>query len=161
MNVTIRSMKNEDIQSVQHVAKTSWNTTYEGIIPAEIQRNFINTAYSNEMLTKRLINTVFLVAEIDGEIIGFINFTHLKSDTKVELGAIYLYKDYQGKGIGTSLLNEGITFFPNLKKVYVNVEKDNEVGLAFYKAKGFIIETEYDDLFDGHILKTIRLTLDL
>lgn len=161
MNVTIRNMNNEDIQSVQHVAKTSWNTTYEGIIPLEIQGNFINTAYSNEMLKKRVVNTVFLVAEIDGEIIGFINFTPLKSDTKVELAAFYLYKEFQGKGIGTTLLHEGIAFFPNVKKVYVNVEKDNKVGLFFYKAKGFTIETEYDDLFDGHLLKTIRMVLNL
>ncbi|WP_264191661.1 GNAT family N-acetyltransferase [Metabacillus litoralis] len=154
-------MTKQDIQSVQRVAKTSWNTTYEGIIPVEIQENFIHTAYSDEMLEKRLLNTVFLVAEIDGEIIGFVNFIPLKNESKVELGAIYLYKEYQEKGIGTALLDEGIKLFPNVKKVYVNVEKENESGLSFYKARGFVIETEYDDLFDGHMLKTVRMILHL
>nr|WP_226671367.1 GNAT family N-acetyltransferase [Metabacillus litoralis] len=161
MNINVRSMTKQDIQSVQRVAKTSWNTTYEGIIPVEIQENFIHTAYSDEMLEKRLLNTVFLVAEIDGEIIGFVNFIPLKNESKVELGAIYLYKEYQEKGIGTALLDEGIKLFPNVKKVYVNVEKENESGLSFYKARGFVIETEYDDLFDGHMLKTVRMILHL
>lgn len=37
MNYTIRQMQLEDIPQVQHVAKTSWNHTYRGIIPIEIQ----------------------------------------------------------------------------------------------------------------------------
>jgi hypothetical protein len=47
------------------------------------------------------------------------------------------------------------------KKIYTNVEKDNLIGSAFYKAKGFIVFSEFDDDFKGHLLKTVRLVLDM
>ncbi|MCM3164811.1 GNAT family N-acetyltransferase [Metabacillus litoralis] len=160
MTIAIRKMNEGDIEQVQHVARSSWRTTYNGIIPDSTQENFVATAYSSEMLFKRLNETLFLVAEEEGEIIGFANFTPLKDERKVELGAIYLYEDYQGKGIGTDLLNAGIQHLNDVKKIYVNVEKENLAGVNFYKSKGFIIETEYEDLFDGHVLQTVRMVLD-
>lgn len=48
MNYKIREMLKEDIKQVQDVAKISWNATYEGIIPVEIQENFLNGAYSDD-----------------------------------------------------------------------------------------------------------------
>ena len=33
MEFKIRKMKKKDIRQVQQIAKTSWNHTYEGIIP--------------------------------------------------------------------------------------------------------------------------------
>jgi ribosomal protein S18 acetylase RimI-like enzyme len=161
MTLAIRKMNEDDIEKVQHVARSSWNTTYKGIIPDTIQDNFVSTAYSTGMLIKRLNETLFLVAERNNEIIGFANFTPLKDERKVELGAIYLYEGYQGKGIGTDLLQAGIDQLKNVKKIYVNVEKENEAGVSFYKSRGFRIETEYEDLFDGHILQTVRMVLEV
>ncbi|MNY41495.1 Mycothiol acetyltransferase [compost metagenome] len=79
----------------------------------------------------------------------------------MELSAIYLEPEYQGKGIGSALLQEGIIHSAGAKEVYVNVERDNEVGRQFYEAKKFIKVTEFDDEFDGHILKTLRMVLNL
>lgn len=45
MECTIREMQMADIQQVQQVAKTSWNNTYEEIIPFEIQESFLKSAY--------------------------------------------------------------------------------------------------------------------
>ncbi len=42
LNVTIRKMDKEDIRQVQNVAKKSWHTTYEGIIPYNVQQSYIN-----------------------------------------------------------------------------------------------------------------------
>ncbi|MGQ4669116.1 GNAT family N-acetyltransferase, partial [Metabacillus halosaccharovorans] len=71
-----------------------------------------------------------------------------------------LYEEYQGNGIGTELLKTGLEELQYLKKMYVNVEKDNQSAVSFYKSKGFMIETEYDDVFDGHTLKTVRMMLE-
>ncbi|RHW43268.1 GNAT family N-acetyltransferase [Neobacillus notoginsengisoli] len=159
MKFIIRKMKPEDTKQVQQVAKTSWNATYEGIIPQNIQERFLKSAYNDEMMERRLEHSLMLVAEEDGKIVGFANFSKVREGGKVELAAIYLYPEFQGKGIGTALLNEGIARLEGIEELYINVERDNVIGKTFYEAKGFETVEEFDDDFDGHILKTIRMVL--
>lgn len=159
MEFTIRKTKYEDIKQVQNVAKTTWNATYEGIIPLEVQETFLKTAYNNEAMKQRLEGSNLFVAEIEGKVVGFANYSPVNKDGKVELGAIYIYPEQQGKGIGSALLQKGIEDLAGVKEIYINVEKDNKIGKAFYEAKGFEVVKEFDDAFDGHILKTVRMVL--
>ncbi|MFD2655992.1 GNAT family N-acetyltransferase [Gracilibacillus thailandensis] len=159
MTLTIRNMEYGDIKQVQIIARTSWFATYQGIIPTEIQKKFLASAYSEEMMKKRLENSILLVAEMEEQLVGFANFSTVKNNGEVELHAIYLMPAYQGKGIGTSLLDKGIQKLQAVKEIYVDVEKENSIGRHFYDAKGFQEVEEFDDNFDGHILKTIRMVL--
>jgi ribosomal protein S18 acetylase RimI-like enzyme len=159
MSFVIREMVKDDIKQVQDVAKKSWNATYEGIIPHQIQENFLRAAYNDEMMEKRLNESIIFVAEMENKIVGFANFTQVNSEGQSELSAIYLYQDCQGEGIGTALLQRGIDELQNLKEVYIDVEKENTIGKTFYDSKGFKTVKEYDDNFDGHILKTVRMRL--
>ncbi|QHJ71362.1 GNAT family N-acetyltransferase [Planococcus halotolerans] len=161
MDFQIRNMKPEDIKDVQHVAKMSWNDTYEGIIPAHIQENFLNSAYSDEMMMRRLDVSSLYVAEAEAQIVSFANFSTVKEEGKVELGAIYLLPEFQGKGVGTALLNEGIKNAQNASKVFINVEKENETGVTFYKAKNFKTLSEFEDDLEGHITIMVRMVKDL
>ncbi|WP_199860687.1 GNAT family N-acetyltransferase [Oceanobacillus damuensis] len=161
MSFLIRKMTKEDTKKVQDVAQKSWNTTYEGIIPSEIQENFLNAAYSDEMMEKRLNSSLLLVAEVENSLVGFANYSPVKNECEVELGAIYIYPEHQGKGIGTALLQEGIKILEGVREIYINVEKENKIGKTFYEAKGFKIVQEFDDDFDGHILKTVRMVLEV
>ena len=159
MEFIIREMQMKDIPQVQQIAKTSWNSTYQGIIPLEIQESFLKAAYNDEMMQSRLDNSFIWVSETNGKIIGFANFSPIKEDGKTELVAIYLNPEYQSKGIGTALLNEGIKKIEGVNEIFINVEKDNAIGTTFYKAKGFKVVSEFDDDFDGHTLKTVRMVL--
>ena len=159
MNYSIRTMALDDIPQVQNVAKASWNHTYEGIIPRDIQDNFLKSAYNDEMMKRRLEHSYLYVSEIDGKIVGFANFSPVKKHGEVELGAIYLLPEYQGKGIGTALLREGLHQLEGVNEVYINVERENHIGRNFYDAKGFTVVSEFDDNFDGHILKTVQMIL--
>ncbi|WNS73557.1 GNAT family N-acetyltransferase [Bacillus sp. DTU_2020_1000418_1_SI_GHA_SEK_038] len=159
MKYSIRIMTLDDIPQVQNVAKSSWNHTYEGIIPRDIQDNFLKSAYNYEMMKRRLEHSYLYVSEIDGKIVGFANFSPVKEHGEIELGAIYLLPEYQGKGIGTALLREGLHLIEGINEVYINVERDNHIGKNFYDAKGFTVVSEFDDNFDGHILKTVRMVL--
>ncbi|MFS0824705.1 N-acetyltransferase family protein [Bacillus sp. 1P02SD] len=161
MNFSIRKMHHEDTKQVQDVAKTTWNATYEGIIPLEVQNNFLKSAYNDERMKQRLERSFIFVAEVDGRVVGFANFSPVSGDGKVELGSIYLYPEYQGKGIGSALLQQGIKDLDGVKEIYINVEKDNKIGKTFYEAKEFEIVKEFDDEFDGHILKTVRMALKI
>ena len=159
MAMNIRKMKYEDITQVQSIAKTTWHATYEGIIPLEIQNNFLQSAYNDDRMKQRLERSLLYVAEGDGEVVGFANYSQVSEDGKVELGAIYLYPEFQGKGIGSALLQEAIRNIEGMKEIYINVEKDNKIGMNFYEAKGFEIVEEFDDVLDGHILKTVRMVM--
>lgn len=161
MNFTIRKMRNEDIKQVQSIAKKSWNATYEGIIPETIQNNFLLMAYSDEMMKHRLNHSFIYVAETGSELAGFVNFTPVDEKGLSELSAIYLDPDCQNRGIGTALLNEGIHNIEGLKEIRLEVEKENKIGMSFYKAKGFDVVEEYDEDFDGHNLKTVIMKLDI
>lgn len=159
MSFVIREMLKEDIKQVQDVAEKSWHSTYDGIIPRNIQENFLKAAYSDEMMENRLKGSFIFVAEMENKVVGFANFTRVNDEGKSELSAIYLYPDLQARGIGTALLQKGIEKLHNVKEIYIDVEKENKIGKTFYKAKGFKIIKEYEDNFDGHILKTVQMCL--
>jgi len=159
MEFIIRKMQIEDILQVQQVAKISWNSTYQGIIPLGIQESFLSAAYNDEMMQSRLENSFIWVSEVHGKIVGFANFSPVNEEGETELAAIYLNPDYQNKGIGTALLNEGVNNLEGVNEIFINVEKDNTIGTTFYQAKGFKVVSEFDDDFDGHILKTVRMVL--
>lgn len=161
MGLIIRDMTQEDVAHVQTIARESWKKTYEGIIPAKIQENFLNAAYSDVMMKKRLNHSILFVAERDSKIVGFANYSQMNDEGQIELSAIYLSPHDQGKGIGTALLQKGIDEIDGMKQIYIDVEEKNTIGKTFYEAKGFKVINKYDDNFDGHILKTCRMVLTI
>lgn len=154
----ISSMTISEIQQVQEIATIAWHTTYEGLIALDVQNNYLKLAYNEEMLFKRCTSTPFYVAKIDNKTVGFANFTNRRENGDVELAAIYLHPNYQNQGIGSALLNYGIEQIQPAR-VWINVEAENEIGKRFYLAKGFEFIEEFDDLFEGYLLKTIRMAL--
>lgn len=155
--IKIRHMEEKDIRAIQEIAINTWHATYEGIIPLEVQNNFLKVAYNESRLNTRINNSLFLVAERDGILIGFANFSNSKENGKAELVAIYINPTSQGNGVGTLLIQHAINKLQGVKEIFVCVEKDNTIGRTFYQSKGFETIEEFDDNFDGHILKTVRM----
>ena len=161
MDVIVRHMQEKDIQQVQQVAQTSWHDTYADIVSFEARDSFLQAAYNESVMQNRMENSFFHVAEVKGEIVGFANFTPVTEEGKTELAAIYLYPEQQGRGIGTALLDEGLHHIKGVKEVMVDVEKENEKGNTFYKARGFEVVDEFEENFAGSILKTVRMGLKI
>ncbi|QUR94471.1 GNAT family N-acetyltransferase [Macrococcoides canis] len=161
MNYKIRNMTEDDISKIQHIAKLSWHDTYEGIIPRHIQENFLDIAYSTSMLEKRLAMTHMYVAEYSGKVTGFANFSKPDDQHISELTAIYILPDYQRLGIGLALLEYGISTLEQIRNIDVIVEKANFKGYNFYKKLGFEVLDEFEEDFDGHMLKSIKMRLKL
>ena len=160
MTIKIRNMQLTDIEAVENVATKSWHATYEGIIPQHIQDRFLAMAYSKEMLKQRCEKTPIYVATERENIIGFANFSNVKKDGEVELSAIYLLPEVWGKGIGSQLLAYGIEQL-SPSAIYINVEAENKVGKQFYIARNFQVVEQFEEDFEGHMLKTTRMVLKL
>ncbi|MGM0845212.1 MAG: N-acetyltransferase family protein [Bacillota bacterium] len=159
MNYSIREMKLADIPEVQKVAEISWNNTYKDLIPVDVQQRFIVSSYNDNMMKKRLEGSYLYIAEANDRITGFANFSKVKEDGEVELGAIYLLPEHQGRGAGTRLLAKGAESITGIKKIYINVEKANQKGVDFYLSKGFREVSEFEDDLFGHVTKMKRMVL--
>ncbi|WP_235932379.1 hypothetical protein [Priestia flexa] len=49
----------------------------------------------------------------------------------------------------------------HVKKVIVHVERENQSGMSFYRTQGFTVTDEFDEDFDGHLLQTVQMTLQI
>lgn len=159
MNVLIRKAGVKDIKAIQDIAYVTWHHTYSGLIPESIQDKFLEQAYSEEFMAKRLDQSLLLVAEKDEKVIGFAN-AFQKAET-AELSAIYIYPDYQGEGIGTQLLGRLLDHLKPVVRLNVEVEKGNISGEKFYEKNDFQLLEEYEDDLFGHPLQTKKLVLNV
>jgi GNAT superfamily N-acetyltransferase len=162
MATVIRRATFNDIGDIQMIAKITWAQTYQQIIPLGIQEAFLQKNYSDVAMRNRLDRSVVLVAESDGDIIGFANFFRSEQNAEeAELGAIYILPEVQSKGAGGKLLKAGIEELGRVNRLFVVVEKDNIIGCRFYNSQGFVSVNEFEEQLDGHILKLIKMVLEI
>ena len=157
--VEVRDAGIDDAREIQRVARTTWDHTYRESIPASVRAEFISQAYSRYVLRRRLESNVFLVAAEGEEILGFADFRSL-SETEVELSAIYVLPEMQGRGIGARLLEEGIGRFPPRTSFVLRVERDNTQAQRFYEAHGFRRAGHHKDAFYGHEVHEVEMVLE-
>ncbi|RLI45372.1 hypothetical protein DRO61_10670 [Candidatus Bathyarchaeota archaeon] len=89
------------------------------------------------------VNSHILVAEIEGMVAGFVNFTTRKTILHRGLSGLIdeliVAKSYRGKGIGKQLLSSAIEKSRQLGccEVEVSTEKTNIKAKEFYRQYGF------------------------
>ncbi|MFD1737817.1 GNAT family N-acetyltransferase [Bacillus salitolerans] len=128
-------------------------------------------AYIDEEGFKNLIqedtespNNLFLVAEIDGKLVGFARCEGSKLKRmahKVEFGVCVL-KDYWGYGIGKTFLRECIHWADTngIQKITLSVLETNEKAIRLYEKLGFEVEGVLKNdkkLSDGRYYHTILM----
>ena len=79
-------------------------------------------AFYNETLVSFILGDLFIIEK--------------KSEYEILL--IYVCKDFRKKGLGTELLNKIEKNNTRLKKIYLEVSKNNSMGISFYKKMKFI-----------------------
>ncbi|WP_346014177.1 GNAT family N-acetyltransferase [Sporosarcina sp. E16_8] len=104
----IRKAEIEDAAGIAKVHVDSWRTTYKGIVPDTFLDNL---SYEQRELTwEKGINenNVYIAENENGQVIGFSTGGKERTGKYEafigELYAIYILKEYQGKGIGRLLV---------------------------------------------------------
>lgn len=159
VEVEIRTAESDDVSVVQRVARTTWYHTYRDSIPERVREEFVGQAYSHDSLRQRIESNVFIVALQDGRIVGFADFRPL-SKTHVELAAIYVLPEMQGRGIGTRLLRAGVERFPSGTTFVLRVERDNAPAQRFYETHGFRKSGEFTEELFEHQVHDVEMVLD-
>ena len=151
MNLLIRIAKEDDAEKLlkiysYYVKNTA--ITFEQKVPSLEE-------FSNR-IKETLINYPYLVAIVDGKIIGYIYASRFRTRESYICSAatsIYIEKSYQRKGIGKKLYSElcNILLKQNITNVYAGaadpIEEDEYLthnSEYFHKSMGFEIVAKYN-----------------
>ncbi|ALN77910.1 MULTISPECIES: GNAT family N-acetyltransferase [Staphylococcus] len=138
----VRIATPKDVIGIRDVATKAWYNTYLDIYAASTVNALLAASYNESHLLKRLEDQLFLVAIEDGDVVGFANFI---SGTELYLSAHYVRPHSQRKGFGRLLLEQGFAHFKGqYDAVYLEVDTQNERGVAFYEKEGFEIIRTYE-----------------
>lgn len=143
--LVIRKAVREDASNIIDYTKTVFGeTTYLTRTPEE----FLVSVEEEEQLieeTNKKNNCIFLVAEVDNEIVGTLTFSASSSQRTRHIGefGMSVKKAYWGLGVGSNLMTYLIEWAKETKiirKINLKVREDNIRALALYEKFGFKTE---------------------
>lgn len=152
----IRLMTSKDSVHVQQIARKTWSTTYNDILPEKTQKDFIEKSYSTAMLLKRMEKTNVLIIECDDQPIGFANFTYRDEDGDSELTDMYILPAYQKSGHGANLFSAILAMLQDARQLAVYVDFHNTIGRSFYEKQGFELVDVFEEYFEGYPVETVQ-----
>lgn len=121
----MRKFRREDIDAIRRLAEVSFNTESD--------------KYWSVIGALRAPRT--LVAEINKQIVGVIEFESYRLPTSIEghIWYIFVHPEYQGKGIGTELLRnaEIIMANENAARFWALTGADNIKARRFFEKNGY------------------------
>jgi ribosomal protein S18 acetylase RimI-like enzyme len=104
---------------------------------------------------------MFLAWE-DERVVGFAATKRIDIDT-VELAGIIVLPACAGRGVGTELVHEALraTKGESYRSMIVRTETTNDSALAFYEARGFVLERTTIEHIDNISVEVWELSHDL
>lgn len=161
MNSTMQSQANElpvtieravpgDAATICDIRDQAWIAAYPnpelGITAEDIKVNaqglhgeFVprRIAYlQKEIAAEDGINQVTFVAKVDGKVVGYVAPRH-DADGHRMISMIYVLPEYQGKGIGSKLLQRALDWFGHDQDIFLEVVSYNQSAIHFYEKFGF------------------------
>lgn len=141
MAFVVRRGGARDVSRVSDLLKVCWHATYDRMLGEHQSTRQGRHVYSKFSLGYFIVQSLVsrastvLLATHDGMPIGLA--TAQPDGAEVILYGLYVHPDWQGKGIGSALLDAVIAGHPEAKAIRLEVLKDNAAAIAWYQAKGF------------------------
>ncbi|CVK47219.1 acetyltransferase%2C gnat family [Streptococcus pneumoniae] len=100
-----------------------------------------------------------MIAIGDLKVVGFISYGNFRDETiqAGEIIALYVLKDYYGKGIAQKLMKTALTALNRFSEIFLWVLKDNKRAIAFYQKMGFTFDGQEKMLELGKPIKEKRM----
>ncbi|KEQ19695.1 GNAT family N-acetyltransferase [Endozoicomonas numazuensis] len=130
----IRNAHLDDSGKLAAIGYTVWVTTYakEGIRDSFL--NFLANEFSNEHMQERIKKNQVLVVESGEHLCGYSVMEQPETGKKCELITFYLLPEFQGKGLGKTLLEAVKQQAP--EGLWLSCYEGNKQALSFYKKQG-------------------------
>lgn len=136
---TIERATVEDVGTIKQVLSETWVATYAGHLSRSTIEQVTTRWHDPELLRSQIgkPGDYFAVAKKDGTIVGLITLVALNRD-ELFLSRLYVLPAYQGKGVGSRLLDSAIASYPDATVIRLEVEQHNAQGHAYWLGRKFV-----------------------
>lgn len=137
-----RPFEEDDLYRVLRLANDALGEDYDGGM-------FLHFA--------RLYPDGFIVAEVEGEIIGFV-MGSIQKAYEARILALAVDEEYRRQGIGTRLTEQFLANFRDhgVERVTLEVRVSNQAAIEMYRELGFtpesVVEAYYGDDEDAYVM---------
>ena len=157
MKIIIKTMETpEEIEGKSLVHWQTWREAYDDLLPAEFQETM--TLDKRRFLSQKYPENT-LIAMDGKKVVGFISYGNF-CDEAIQAGeiiALYVLKDYYGKGVSEQLVHAAFVALDQFSEIYLWVLKDNKRAIAFYQKMGFTFDGQEQILKLGKPVKELRM----
>lgn len=157
MDITIKSMEtSEEIEMKSRVHWQTWREAYDEILPAEFQEQM--TLDKCRFYSQKYPENT-LIASDDAKVVGFVSYGDFQDSATIagEIFALYVLKDYYGKGVGQQLMQAAFAALDAYQEIVVWVLEDNKRAIAFYEKMGFVFDGQEKVIDLGKAVKEKRM----
>lgn len=157
MVITVKQMETpEEIDGKSLVHWQTWREAYDDLLPAEFQETM--TLEKCRFFSQKYPENTLIA--MDGKKgVGFISYGNYRDETiqAGEIIALYVLKDYYGKGVSKQLMHAAFVALDQFSEIYLWVLKDNKRAIAFYQKMGFTFDGQEQILKLGKPVKELRM----
>ena len=157
MVITVKQMETpEEIEGKSLVHWQTWREAYDDLLPPEFQETM--TLEKCRFFSQKYPENTFIA--MDGmKVVGFISYGNFR-DKAIQAGeiiALYVLKDYYGKGVSEQLMHAAFVALDHFSEIYLWVLKENKRAIAFYQKMGFTVDGQEKILELGKPVKELRM----
>ena len=154
----------DEIKGKAAVHCQAWKEAYVGLVDQDfLDRRTMEMSLQSAQWA--FDNGIATSIAKDGErVVGFVDFGHYRLDGLHDAGevyAIYVLKEYYGKGIGYALMKRAFDALSEYPQTAVWVLTGNERAIRFYKRCGFEFDGEKKEIELGTPATEARMILRL
>ena len=157
MKIIIKTMETpEEIEGKSIVHWQTWREAYDDLLPAEFQETM--TLDRCRFFSQKYPENT-LIAMDGKKVVGFISYGNFR-DEAIQVGeiiALYVLKDYYGKGVSEQLMHAAFVALDQFSEIYLWVLKYNKRAIAFYQKMGFSFDGQEKILKLGKPVKELRM----
>ena len=157
MVITVKQMETpEEIEGKSLVHWQTWREAYDDLLPADFQETM--TLEKCRFFSQKYPENT-LIAMDGKKVVGFISYGNYRDETiqAGEIIALYVLKDYYGKGVSKQLMHAAFVALDQFSEIYLWVLKDNKRAIAFYQKMGFTFDGQEKILELGKPVKELRM----
>ena len=157
MKIIIKTMETpEEIEGKSLVHWQTWREAYDDLLPANYQETM--TLEKCRFFSQKYPENT-LIAMDGKKVVGFISYGNYRDETiqAGEIIALYVLKDYYGKGVSKQLMHAAFVALDQFSEIYLWVLKDNKRAIAFYQKMVFTFDGQEQILTLGKPVKELRM----